>query len=59
MDLQNFLAVVDIRQIEHHPSVKAARPQQSRIENIRPVRRGNDNDRFVRLEAIHFDEDLV
>ena len=34
-------------------------PQQRRVENVRAVRRGHDDDVRVRVEAVHLDEDLV
>ena len=39
--------------------VEAARAQQRRIEHVGPVRRGDEDDAVVRLEAVHLDEQLV
>src|SRR4029078_9985823 len=34
-------------------------PQQRRVEHVRPVGRGDEDDALVRLEAVHLDEQLV
>src|SRR3546814_17896562 len=56
---ENLLATLDIRTRHDDLAVEAARTQQRRIEHVRPVRRGDDDDAFVGLEAVHFDEELV
>ncbi len=56
---QNFFAPAHIRTIHHHPPVKTSRPQQRRIEHIRTVGRGHQDDAIVRFEAVHFDQQLV
>ena len=45
--------------VEDDLAVEAARPQQRRIEDVGPVRRGDDDDAGVGVEAVHLDEDLV
>ena len=35
------------------------RPQQSRIEHIRPIRRGEKDHAFIRLETVHLHEELI
>ena len=59
MHPQNFFATPYVRTIYNHAAVKATRPQQRRIKHIRPVRCCHQNDAFVRLEAIHLDQQLV
>src|ERR1700724_2730032 len=44
-----------IRSAPEKPGV----PQQRRVEHVRPVGGGNQNDAFIGLEAIHLDEQLV
>src|SRR3546814_3650364 len=56
---ENLLATLDIRTRHDDLAVEAARTQQRRIEHVGPVRRGDDDDAFVGLEAVHFDEELV
>ena len=34
-------------------------PQERGIEHVRPVRGGDEDDAFVRLEAVHLDQELV
>ena len=59
MNLEDRFASADIRQIDHHAAVKAAGTQQSGIEHIGTVGRGDENHAFVRFKAIHFDQQLV
>ncbi len=40
-------------------SIKTARTQERRVQHVRAVGRRDHDDRFGRLEAIHFAEDLV
>ncbi len=40
-------------------AVEAARPQQRRIEHVRPVGRGDQDHAGVLIEAVHLDEQLV
>ena len=43
----------------HDLAVEAARAQQRRVEHVGPVGRGDDDDAFVGLEAVHLDQQLV
>ncbi len=45
--------------VEDHLAVEAARPQERRVEDVRPVGRGDHDDVRVGVEAVHLDEDLV
>src|SRR3974377_538029 len=54
MDLEDGLPALQIRDGHHHLAVKPARPQQRRIQDIRPVGGGNENDALVGREAVHF-----
>src|SRR3712207_7270607 len=40
-------------------AVETAGAEQGRIEHVRTVGRRDDDDAFVRLEAVHLDEQLV
>src|SRR5262245_36176371 len=59
MNCQNSFAPFDIRTSDDDPPVKTPRTQQCRIENVGPVRGGNQNDTFVRFKAVHFNKQLV
>ena len=42
-----------------HLTIEAAGPEQGRIQDVLPVGRGDDDDAEVRLETVHFDQQLV
>src|SRR5207253_1108450 len=44
---------------DSHLSIEAARPQQRGIENVRPIRRGDDHNALVLSEPVHLDQQLV
>ena len=56
---QNLLAATHVRTRHHHPAIEAARPQQRRIKHVRTVGGSDQDDAFVRFEAVHFDQQLV
>ena len=55
-DLQPSLVV---GAIHHHLSIETTGPHQRRIEDVRPVGGGHDDDAGVALEAVHLGEQLV
>ena len=59
MYAQNLFAAAHIGTAHHHPAVKTSGPQQRRIEHVRPVGGGHQNDAFVGLETVHFDQQLI
>ena len=59
MDLQNFLPALDIRDRHNHLTVKTARPEQGRVQDIGPVCGRNQDDPFIRFKTIHFNEQLI
>ena len=59
VNTQNFLAALHVRTGHNHAAVETARAQKRRVENVRPVRRGDQDHAFVRFEAVHFDEQRV
>jgi hypothetical protein len=59
MDLEDLHAALDVRARHHDLAVEAARAQQCGIEHVGPVGRRDDDDAFVRLEAVHLDQQLV
>ena len=57
--LEDLLAATDIRQTDHHLAVEATGAQQRRVEHVRTVGGGDDDDAIVGLEAVHFHQQLV
>ena len=56
---ENLLAAIDVGPRDHHHAVEAAGPKQRRVEDVGTVGRGDDDDAFVGLEAVHLDQQLV
>ncbi len=59
MHAQDFFASAHIRTAHYHSTIEAPRPQQSGIEHIGTVGGGHQDHAFVRLEAVHFNEQLI
>src|SRR5947207_2006469 len=59
MDVEDFLAVFAIRQVDSDAAVKTPWAQKRRIEHVWAVGRSHHDDFFVGLETVHLDEDLV
>ena len=59
VNAEDLLAAVDVGARHDDLAVEAARAQQRRIEHVGPVGRGDDDDAFVGLEAVHLDQQLV
>ena len=59
MHAQDLLAPVHVRVRHHDLAVEAARAQQRRVQHVGPVGRGDQDDAFVALEAVHLDQHLV
>ena len=59
MDLQDAFTPADIGQRHHYAPVEAARAQQRWIEHIGAIGGGDQDDAFVRFEAVHFHQQLV
>ena len=57
--LEDLLAAAHVRQRHDDLAVEAARAQQRRVEHVGAVGRGDDDDAFVALEAVHLDQQLV
>ena len=56
---EDLLAAVDVGARHDDLAVEAAGAQQRRIEHVGPVGRGDDDDAFIGLEAVHLDQQLV
>src|SRR6476661_9594397 len=56
---QDLHASTHVRPVQDDLPVEASRSKQRRVEDVRPVRGGHDDDVRVRVEPVHLDEDLV
>ena len=59
VDLEDLRAPLAVRPVDDHLAVEAARPQQRRVEDVGPVRGGDQDDVVLHLEAVHLDQQLV
>ena len=59
VNLENGLATSNVRQIDGDLAVETTRPQQCRIEHIRPVCGRDDDDPLLSVEAVHFHQQRV
>src|SRR5215510_4140254 len=59
VDPEDLLPTLDVGPRHYDLAVEAARPEQRRVQHVRPVRRSDQDDAVVRLEAVHLDEELV
>src|SRR2546426_1551661 len=57
--VKDGFAATNVWSIEHDLPIEPARPQQRRVQNVGPVRGGDDDDVRAGVEAVHLDEDLV
>src|SRR5947207_14680344 len=59
MHPQNFFATFHVGQIDRDLAIETTRTQQRGIEHIRSIRSCDDDDAFLRIEAVHLDEECV
>src|SRR3989304_9195711 len=59
MNLQDLVTSFNIGQVDNYSSVETAWTQQRFIKNIRAVGRCNQDHSFVRIETVHFNQNLV
>ena len=59
MDLQDRQALVEVGQRDDDLAVEPTRAEQRRVEDVRPVRRGHDDDALGDVETVHFRQHLV
>ena len=57
--LEDLAAAVAVGPVDDDLPVEAARAQQRRVEDVGPVRGGDQDDVVLHLEAVHLDEQLV
>ena len=56
MDLENLFAALHVGQRDGHLPVETAGAQQRGVEHVGPVGRRDDDDAFLRVEAVHLHE---
>src|SRR5690606_4148796 len=59
VDPQDRLAARTVRSVDHDLAVEPARAEERRVQDLRTVRRGHDDDDAVRIEPVHLDQELV
>ena len=59
MHAENGLPTLHIRVADHHLAVEPPGTEECGIEDVLPVRGGDDDDARLWLEAIHLDEQLI
>ncbi len=59
VDAEDLLAAAHVGARHGDAAVEAAGAQDGRVEHVGTVGRRDDDDAFVRLEAVHLDEELV
>ena len=59
MDLEDLLPPFLVRAIHEDVAVETARPEERRVEDLRPVRGGHEDDPDLGIEAVHLDQQLV
>ena len=59
MNLEDRLAAAQVGQVDHDLAIEPTRPQQGPVEHVGPIRRGQEDDPRVGLEAVHLDQQLI
>ena len=59
VDLQDLLAALEVGQLHRHPAVEAAGAGQGRVQRLRAVGGGQNDDAGVALKAVHLGQQLV
>ena len=59
VDLEDLLAPAQVGAVDDDAPVEAAGPQERRVEDVRAVGRGDEDDALVGVEAVHLDEQRV
>ena len=59
MDSQDCLAASEIRIADRDLPIESSRTEERWVEDVGPVGCGDDDDPRVRLEAVHFDQQLI
>ncbi len=59
MYFQNLFATTDVRQTHHNLAVETAWTQQRRVQYVRTVGGGDDDNAVIHFEAVHLHQQLV
>src|SRR5690606_29211228 len=59
VNLEDLLAALAVRQTDRYLAVEASRAQQRRVQHVRTVGGGQDDDLLAVIEAVHLDQQLV
>ncbi len=59
VDLEDLRPSLPVRTVHDDLPVEPARPQQRGVEDVRPVRGGDQDDVVLHLEPVHLDQQLV
>ena len=59
VDLEDLLAALAVGAVDDDLAVEAAGAKERRVEDVRPVGGGDEDDVVLHLEAVHLDEELV
>src|SRR5215211_3714403 len=57
--LEDLLPALAVGAVDHDLAIEAARAEQRRVEDVRAVRGGDEDDVVLHLEAVHLHEQLV
>ena len=56
---EDAFAALHVGTVDDDAAIEPARAEQRRIEHVGTVGRGDEDDAFVGLEAVHLDEQLI
>lgn len=59
VDLEDLQTALHVRAVDRDLAVEAAGAQEGRVEDVGPVRRGDENHTALDVEAVHLDKQLV
>ena len=57
--LENLEPAVAVGTIHQHLAIEPSGPQQRRVEDFRPIGRGQEDDAGARIEAVEFGQELI
>ena len=56
---ENLCPALEVGSVEHHLAVEAAGAQERRVRDLWPVGGGQEDDAFLRVEAVHLGQELI
>ena len=59
VNLENFNSALGVGIINRYLTVKSAGSEQSRVEDVGAVGCGDNDNAFIRSEAVHFNKQLI